>query len=205
MKEPVADNPYLAPFYSDPKQFAYAMQIYLLHRRVGIQKLAAAEALYSDRWDGAIIDRSVFGDRVFAEEHYRVGNISDLDMHAYDIAYESMRQLLFPPTVLVFLDVMPETALARIQERGRDVEGRIDLAYLENLSRGYHKLIKRARDGNYPWSHCLRVLEVTWDPNTRSEKEWDAVAKNLGRIVADHKEDGWPTAKYSPGARRSFL
>lgn len=202
MREPVADNPYLDLFYQDPKKYAYAMQIYLLHRRVGIQRLAADEALYSDRWAGAVIDRSVFGDRVFAEEHYRAGNISDLDMHAYDTAYEAMRLMIFPPTVLVYLDVTPETAYKRIHERDRKAESTITIEYLQALNRGYRKLMKRARDGNYPWSHCLRLLEVTWDPATRTKDEWDAVARNLEQIIAEHKEDGWPSSKYVPDSRR---
>jgi deoxyadenosine/deoxycytidine kinase len=195
MKEPVNDNPYLEPFYQDPKHYAYAMQIYLLHRRIGLQRLAADESLYSDRWAGAIIDRSVFGDRVFAEEHFRVGNISELDMHAYDIAYESMRLMIFPPTVLVYLDVTPETAYRRIHERDRKVECKITLEYLQALNHGYRKLMKRARDGNYPWSHCLRLLEVPWDPATRTVEEWDAVARNLEQIIAEHEEDGWRAIK----------
>jgi len=205
MKEPVDDNPYLDLFYKDHKTYALDMQLYLLHRRIGMQQLAAAESLYSDRWDGAIVDRSVFGDRPFAELHYQYGNIDDLGMHNYDIAYESMRLMIFPPTVLVYLDVTPETAMKRIRERARGAEVSITLKYLEDLSKIYRRLIKRARDGNYPWSHCLRILEVTWDPITRTSEEWDAVARNLKQVIAEHKEDGWPSSKFVVGTRRTSL
>lgn len=96
IEEPVKTNPYLEPFYQDPQRYAYEMQIYLLHRRIGLQQLAAAEALYSPDFSGSMLDRTVFGDRVFEELHHEDGNISDLQHHAYLTATRNMQLMIFP-------------------------------------------------------------------------------------------------------------
>ena len=189
LKEPVEDNPYLAPFYKDQAEFAYKFQIYMLHRRIGLQQLAAAEALWSSEFKGAILDRSLFGDRCFAEMHHDCGNISDLDMHAYNTAIRTMKLMIFPPTTLVFLDVDPRTALERINKRNRDVESGIPLDYLKKLRAKYHKLVNNAKSGNYPWSHAVQVLHVPWDASTTVDREWDAVASSLEAFQDVHEED----------------
>jgi len=183
-REPV-DKRHLDRFYADPAKYAFAYQIHILHQRIGIQNLAAAEALYSDRWDGAMVDRSLFGDAAFAELHAKEGNIEPLDMEAYQAAKHNMQLMIFPPTTLVFLDVQPRTALKRIRQRleeahgDRDFELGIDIEYLQKLRKAYKKLIKSARDGNYPWSHSTEVVHVEWNPATREDEEWDAVAEGL--------------------------
>ena len=63
-KEPV-DKGHLDRFYADPRRWAWNLQVHFLHRRIGIQMLAACEALYSDTYAGALVDRSVFGDAAF--------------------------------------------------------------------------------------------------------------------------------------------
>jgi deoxyadenosine/deoxycytidine kinase len=181
-KEPI-EEAQLERFYREPARYAYNLQMHLLHKRIGIQIIAAAEALYSDTYAGAIVDRSLFGDVVFAEMHAESGNIPPIDMESYRAAQNAMQFLIFPPTTLVFLDVTPETALKRIQERfstgTRPFECGITLEYLQNLSKHYKDLVRNAREGRYPWSHTVQVIHVQWDPATVTEAEWDAVAAGL--------------------------
>ncbi len=73
--EPVDSNPYLQDFYEDPKRWAFPMQIEMLHRRYAMQQLAAYECTAYSEYHGAIIDRGLPGDRVFAKIHTDEGNI----------------------------------------------------------------------------------------------------------------------------------
>jgi len=182
IEEPVKSNPYLARFYEDPKKYAYEMQIYLLHRRIGLQQLAAAESLYSPDFAGAMLDRSLFGDRVFEELHHEDGNISDIQHHAYLTAIRNMQLMIFPPTILIFLDAEPEVALNRIKERARGCEVGIGIDYLERLTQRYHRLIQDAKDGRYPWSHAVKILHKSWNHNTMTSSQWDAEAASLKRF-----------------------
>lgn len=183
-KEPVDDDR-LKRFYSNPKKYAFHYQIHILHKRIGIQQLAAAEALYSTDYAGAIVDRSLFGDAAFKDLHGKYGNIEELDLGTYDLAKTNMQLMIWPPTDLVFLDVSPSTAFNRIKQRMEESPNRqefetgITLDYLEALSSEYQKLISSARDGKYPWSHAVNVQYVDWNPCTLSTEEWDSVAENF--------------------------
>lgn len=189
VEEPVGDNPYLKLFYDDPRRYAYEMQVYLLHRRIGLQQLAAAEALYSPNFDGAMIDRSLFGDRVFENLHYEDGNISELQHHAYDVATRSMQLMVYPPTTLVYLDVEPEVALERIKRRSRSCESSVGIDYLHRLADGYHKLLEAAKTGRFPWSHAVQVLVVQYNVEIEKVETWDAVASGLRRFQETQREE----------------
>ena len=179
IEEPVESNPYLEKFYRDPKRYAFGMQIHLLHRRYAIQQLASYEATGAGGYNGAILDRSISGDRVFAKLHRDEGNIDPLDFETYEMAYSIMARSLLPPTLLVFLDIQPETAFKRMQKRNRSAEAGVPLEYLQKLRGGYQELLAEAEQGLLPWAHAVRVCRVPWDPDTISTEQWDASAETI--------------------------
>jgi len=179
IEEPVDSNPYLKVFYENPAKYAFGMQIHLLHRRYIQQRLAADEATSLGGYKGAILDRSLSGDRVFAKLHHVEGNIHYLDWVTYEMAYNFMCRSLLPPTLLVFLDVQPETAYSRMKKRDRVVEAAVPLDYLVKLRRGYQELLAEAERGLMPWAHAVRVTRIVWDPDTITTGHWDAVAQTV--------------------------
>lgn len=184
IEEPVGDgegqeNPYLAKFYQDPKKYAFGMQMFLLHKRYAMQQLASFEATGVGGFNGAILDRSLSGDRVFAKIHRDDGNIDPLDFETYEMAYEIMARTLLPPTLLIFLDVQPETAYERMRKRDRKAESGVPLDYLVKLRDGYQGLLQEAKRGLLPWSHAVDVCRIPWDPDTVTPKDWDAVAQTV--------------------------
>lgn len=178
IEEPVDDNPYLKPFYQDPRKYATMMQIYLLHRRYALQKAAALVSLGVGPYKGAILDRSLSGDRVFARLHVEEGNISELDWNTYEMCYSVMCHTLLPPTRLIFLDVQPETAFKRMQKRSRDAEAGVPLDYLVKLRKGYQELLREAERGLMPWGHAVKVTTLIWDP-VNDMPDWNAVASTV--------------------------
>jgi deoxyadenosine/deoxycytidine kinase len=179
LEEPVDSNPYLERFYQDPKRWATMMQIYLLHQRFALQQLASYEATGVGGAKGSILDRSLSGDRVFAKMHMKAGNIDPLDWDTYEIAYNIMARTLLPPTLLIFLDVQPQTAFERMKKRNRGAEAGVPLDYLVQLRLGYQDLLREAETGLIPWAHAVRVSRIIWDPDTTTEKQWDAVSKTV--------------------------
>ena len=179
LEEPVDANPYLTKFYADPKRYATGMQFWLLHRRYATQQLAAYEATGVGGYQGTILDRSLAGDRVFAKMHMKCGNIDPMDWETYEMAYSIMARNLLPPTLLIFLDVQPQTAYDRMKKRNRTAEVGVSLQYLIDLREGYQELLKEAETGLMPWSHAIRVSRTCWDPDTITETQWDAVAKTV--------------------------
>lgn len=160
MFEPVKENPYLDRFYENPKRWAFAMQMHLLHYRFALQNSAMWEAMLGR---GAIIDRGLPGDRVFAKLHLKAGNIDPLEWETYEKAYAVMSCELRPPSVIVYLDVSPEEALSRIQNRGRDAEMGITVDYLRELHEGYTELLNEIEAGTHAWSQGMRVIRIPWN------------------------------------------
>lgn len=135
-KEPVEDNPYLEKFYEDQAQYAFPMQIYLLNRRFAQQQ----EIVWSPH-AGAVQDRSIYEDGVFASMLHADGKISDLDFATYQSLFTNMANFMRRPTLIVFLDVSPAAAHERIQTRGRKCEETLPLAYLEKLHAAYERFV----------------------------------------------------------------
>jgi deoxyadenosine/deoxycytidine kinase len=179
IEEPVESNPYLSAFYKDPKQHAFGMQVHLLHRRYAMQQLAAYVTAGTTEYQGAILDRSLSGDRVFAKLHYQAGNISKLDWETYEMAYSVMFRSLLPPTLIVFLDIQPATAYARMVKRARTEEVGVSLEYLVSLRDGYQELLHEADTELLPWAHATKVCRIPWDPDTLTSEQWDATADTV--------------------------
>jgi thymidylate kinase len=95
------------------------------------------------------------------------------------MAYSIMCRTLLPPTLMVFLDIQPETAFARMQKRNRSAESGVPLDYLVRLRKGYQGLLQEAERGLLPWAHAVRVCRVPWDPDTITSQQWDAVAATI--------------------------
>jgi deoxyadenosine/deoxycytidine kinase len=179
IEEPVETNPYLEKFYQDPRKYAFGMQVFLLHKRYAMQQLASYEATGVGGVAGAILDRSLAGDRVFAKMHMEAGNIDRLDWETYEMAYNYMARNLLPPTLLIYLDVQPSTAFDRMKKRNRNAEAGVPLEYLKQLREGYESLLREAEHGLMPWGHAVKTCTLIWDPETATEKDWDAVAQTV--------------------------
>jgi deoxyadenosine/deoxycytidine kinase len=163
--EPVETNFLLEDFYRDPKRYAFPMQMHLLMTRFNLQTLAANEALGNMGFKGAVLDRGLPGDRVFARLHIRYGNIDEKLWKVYENAYNVMSCWLRPPSILVYLDVDPHVAADRVRQRDRSCERGVSLDYLKDLRDGYEGLIAEIESGKHPWSRGMSVLRVPWSEN----------------------------------------
>jgi deoxyadenosine/deoxycytidine kinase len=163
IQEPVETNPYLERFYKDPKRWAFSMQVELLHRRFAMQKLASYEATGEGGYAGAVLDRGLPGDRVFAKLHMLEGNMADIEWETYAHAADVMSCSLVSPSLMIYLDVEPEVALHRIQARARGAESGMKLDYLEKLRRGYLDLLVEIQSGSHAWSRGMEVMRLAWN------------------------------------------
>ena len=90
--ESVSDNPYLADFYKDMRQWSFHLQVYFLGNRAA-QHIELAQSPRS-----AIIDRSIYEDaRIFARALNAMGNLQT-DYQAYLRLYDLIVSTLPGPT-----------------------------------------------------------------------------------------------------------
>ncbi len=130
--ESVADNPYLADFYTDMRLWSFHLQIFFLGHRAQ-QHLELARAPQS-----AIADRSIYEDaHIFARALYHLGNISERDYRAYRKVFDMVTAGLPRPDLLLYLQAPVSVLVQRIGERGRSIEKGITADYLALLESFY--------------------------------------------------------------------
>lgn len=148
--EPVDDNVYLADFYENPSKYAFATQIYLLNRRFQQHQ----EIIW--RGGGAVQDRTIYEDAVFAKTLVRQGLMDGRDYQTYVELFKHMSNFMCRPNVIVFLDLSPESSMKRINQRSRNVESGIELSYLEALHEEYQLFINDI-------ARTVPVIRVNWE------------------------------------------
>lgn len=130
--ESVADNPYLPDFYADMKKWSFHLQVFFLgHRAEQYLDLATDP-------QSAIADRSIYEDAyIFARALHHMGNLSERDYLAYRRLFHLVTQSLPAPDLLIYLKCPVEVLMARISQRGREMESGISADYLALLDSFY--------------------------------------------------------------------
>ena len=130
--ESVADNPYLADFYADMRQWSFHLQVFFLGHRAQ-QHLELANSPQS-----AIADRSIYEDaHIFARVLHHMDNLNERDHQSYRRVYDMVVAGLPKPDLLLFLKAPVPVLLKRIARRGRDIEKGITAEYLSLLETFY--------------------------------------------------------------------
>lgn len=123
-------NALLDRFYADQQRWAFTLQIHFLNERFRmINQIFDA--------GGGVLDRSIFGDRIFADKLCGDGKMSDEEFRTYSTLLDSMLEHVQKPQLLVYLDCSVDTALERIKKRNRGLESGIPREYLEGLNERY--------------------------------------------------------------------
>jgi deoxyadenosine/deoxycytidine kinase len=164
MYEPVESNPYLEDFYKDQKRWALEMQYWLMAKRYKMHEEAIEHIMKTGQ--AVIMDRSIYGDAVFAKKNWMDNNIDDRGFKAYMQHRNLYVNRLLTPNITIYLDVLPETCHHRILNlRKRDAESAIPIAYLQGLDKCYHELLMELEERGsdvyrIPWEEFGKVDEV---------------------------------------------
>ena len=135
--ESVADNPYLADFYADMRQWSFHLQVFFLGHRAR-QHLVLAQAPSS-----AIADRSIYEDaHIFARALYHLGNLAERDYKAYREVFDLLVANLPRPDLLLYLQAPVPVLIRRIGQRGRAIESGVSTDYLALLETFYDEWIE---------------------------------------------------------------
>lgn len=135
--EAVDDNPYLADFYKDMRQWSFHSQVFFLSRRLRYQREIANHP-------GPVVqDRSIYEDaEIFARNLHQRGNMSQRDYQVYRDLYDEFMQFLPQPDLVVYLKASLPTLIERIHRRGRDFEQDVSPLYLQQLNELYNAWIE---------------------------------------------------------------
>ena len=168
--EDVDHNPYLTDFYDDMPRWSFNLQIYFLHGRLN-------QILEIQRGTETIIqDRTIYEDaNIFAPNPHEMGLRSKRDFDNYFGFFSTIKSMVQPPDLLIYLKASVPTLVSQIQKRGREYEENIRLDYLKKLNDYYNKWIEGYKEGP--------LLVIDCDKNKFGENEED-----FGEIIS--KVDG---------------
>ena len=167
--EDVDHNPYLYDFYEDMPRWSFNLQIYFLNTRLR-NLLEIQKGNETD-----IQDRTIYEDaHIFAPNLHEMGLMSKRDFENYFGFFETLKTMVNPPDLLIYLQASVPTLVGQIQKRGREYEENIRLDYLKRLNEFYNKWIDGYKEG------ALLVIDI--DKNKFPEDE-----EHLGEII--HKID----------------
>ena len=115
------------------------------------------------RGGGGVQDRTIYEDAVFAKTLVNQGLLDERDYNTYLQLFRHMSNFMCRPSVIIYLDLSPESAMERIKQRNRSVESGIPLDYLKELhaERAIH-CGHFANSSCHPsrWEKCRSVEEM---------------------------------------------
>ena len=163
--EDVANNPYLNDFYEEMPRWSFNLQIYFLNSRLN-------QLLEIQRGDETVIqDRTIYEDaNIFAPNLHEMGLMSKRDFDNYYGFFQTLKSMVQPPDLMIYLQASVPTLVGQIQKRGREYEENIRLDYLKKLNDYYNKWIENYTEGP------LLIIDV--DKNKFGENNED-----LGEII----------------------
>jgi len=164
--EDVEHNPYLNDFYEDMPRWSFQLQIYFLNSRLR-QLLDIANGT-----ETVIQDRTIYEDaHIFAPNLHEMNLMTQRDFDNYFMFFETLKQMVQPPDLLIYLQASVPTLVGQIQKRGREYEENIRLDYLKRLNEYYNKWIEGYKEGP--------LLIINVDENKFGEREED-----FGQIIS---------------------
>jgi deoxyadenosine/deoxycytidine kinase len=164
--EDVEHNPYLNDFYEDMPRWSFQLQIYFLNSRLN-QLVEIRQGT-----ETVIQDRTIYEDAyIFAPNLHEMGLMSKRDYDNYASFFQTLKTMVQPPDLLVYLQASVPTLVGQIQARGREYEENIRLDYLKRLNEYYNRWIESYKEGP--------LLIINVDNNRFNQSEED-----LGKIIS---------------------
>ncbi|NIR51159.1 deoxynucleoside kinase [candidate division KSB1 bacterium] len=158
------ENPFLADFYENPRQFAFPAQLFFLLSRYRQQQ----EIPQGELFHQLLVSDYIFAkDRIFASI-----NLEDREFLLYDKIASLLEQDIPRPDLVLYLQSSTERVLANIRKRNRDYERNITEDYIRVLNEAYNQFFI-----NYDASALLIINATEIDFVNRDEDFHDLVAQ----------------------------
>jgi deoxyadenosine/deoxycytidine kinase len=164
----------LEDFYRDKGRWAFTLQIHFLNERFKMIKEI-------HRKGGGILDRSIFGDKIFASMLNEDGWMTDDEFQTYQTLLDNMLEHVKNPQILVYIDCDLDTAKSRIKGRGREMEQGVDEIYWKRLNEKYCSWYT-----NYNLSKKISIDAKSYHPDNDSQIDLivSKIKENLPQLVA---------------------
>jgi deoxyadenosine/deoxycytidine kinase len=142
--EKFEENPFLGNFYGNREQYAFQTEVFFLLNRYRQQESVVKPAL---------AEGDLVGDYLFAKTRLFAGlNLRGPELDLFDQIYEALAGQVTTPDLVVYLTASVDVLMARIYQRDRSFERKMERAYIAELARRYDSFFE-----GYSATHVLRV------------------------------------------------
>ncbi len=175
-QEPVVNNPILDRFYYDRERYSFPLQVFFLNERFKHIKNAS-------KIEKAVLDRSIYGDVIFAKMLNDAGEMSNEEFGIYKDLFANMIEHCQAPALMIYLEASTEEAVRRITNRGRSYELDTEIAYWERLNKEYRQYFEE-----YEASPVLKINVDNLDfENNPEDKEYvlSLIREEIARLKLD--------------------
>ncbi|HQA49423.1 MAG TPA: deoxynucleoside kinase [Syntrophomonadaceae bacterium] len=126
------ENRLLHKFFYDRPKWAFPMQTNFLTNR--FKQYCKAMKIGQ-----AVMDRSIYSDRIFARMYLEYGYLSQEEYDVYNNLLNALLEHVSPPKLMIYLRVSTDEAIRRIHRRGRPDEIEVEREYWDYLNQFYEK------------------------------------------------------------------
>ncbi|MGL4997926.1 MAG: deoxynucleoside kinase [Cetobacterium sp.] len=138
-EEPYVNNPFLDKFYSNKERYSFLSQMYFLNKRMDIIDEAS-------KMNDCVMDRSIFGDLLFAKMHLKNGFMTQDEFCLYESFWKKLISTREKPLLIIYLETNVDNAIKKIEERGRDFEIGVEREYWNSLNDEYSNFFNTYSD-----------------------------------------------------------
>jgi deoxyadenosine/deoxycytidine kinase len=162
----------LDKFYADQERWSFALQVHYLNERFKMIKNI-------NKLSTGILDRSIYGDRIFAKMLHEDGKMTNEEYNTYETLLESMLEHVIPPQLTIYLKCSTDTAVKRIAHRNRGIETEVPIKYWLRLNEKYDQWYNQY---NKSEKMCLEVDDFNVYDETQRIEYINKIALKIDEI-----------------------
>ena len=155
MLERYIDNPFLAKFYENPRDFAFKLEMSFLADRYQQTNEDLSQLNFFNK--NIISDYDIHKSLIFSKI-----NLNSDEFKLYRKLFYSLYKSIVKPDLIIFLNQTIENLKGNIKKRGRDYESSISDEYLISINKSYSEFFKSRPDLNVKF---IDVSEIDFVKN----------------------------------------
>ena len=155
MLERYIDNPFLAKFYENPRDFAFKLEMSFLADRYQQTNEDLSQLNFFNK--NIISDYDIHKSLIFSKI-----NLNSDEFNLYRKLFYSIYKSIVKPDLIIFLNQTIENLKGNIKKRGRDYEASISDEYLISINKSYSEFFKSRPDLNVKF---IDVSEIDFVKN----------------------------------------
>lgn len=178
LKEIVEENPFLGKFYDDIDEWSFQTEMFFLCNR--FKQLEDIDNKYLLANKPVVADYHISKNMIFAKR-----TLQQDKFEKYEQIYHILTKDMPVPNMMIYLHASLDTVLARIKQRGREIEQNIKPSYLAQLASDYEDYMNHF-ETLHPGIPVIRINGDEMD-FVKQQEDLNTIIKQVENHLNNHK------------------